>query len=182
MPMPVITQAEYDALPKDYLGEVDGHPYAVYQDESGATVYGPVCIRDREGLRFGPYTKEEIEEERVAVGDMGLLYGYVYQPQRFTDPDKPISGTSTFYEWDGVQGNVPEQMPASPRRDLAVLLLKAMGYYGQVLRYCRDRFGQKTRITAGVTDIVNNSAKTAHMTFFGNADDLQLYPREEVVR
>lgn len=47
MPMPVKTQAEYDALPKEYRGTVDGHPYTVYLDESGATVYGPVRIVDQ---------------------------------------------------------------------------------------------------------------------------------------
>ena len=41
-----MTRAEYDSLPADYRGLVEGVPYALYMDNGGRTVYGPVTITD----------------------------------------------------------------------------------------------------------------------------------------
>ena len=104
---------------------------------------------------IGEYTPEQIAAGNVAIGDMGELYGYSYQPERFTESDKPVTGTSTYEPWDGIQGHHPTKFPVFASCDEAVAFLKARGYYGHVQRYCNDETGAMSWVTAGITDIVN---------------------------
>lgn len=112
----------------------------------------------------------------VAIGKMGKVYGYCYQPLRFTTPDEPFTGTSDRHEWSGKHGEYPKQMPYFNDREQAVQYLKDHGYYGQVLRYCKDRQGNRSWVTAGVTDIVNVPVgKKPFATICGNSRHIQVH-------
>lgn len=41
-----MTQRQYESLPAEYRGTVDGQPFALYLDAEGRTVYGPIEITD----------------------------------------------------------------------------------------------------------------------------------------
>lgn len=108
---------------------------------------------------FTAYTPEEIKASSVAVGDTGTLYGFAYQPQRFSTPDRPISGVTTYPPFirpqPGERWKAPEPYPWFASRQDAVRYIKQAGFYGQVIRYTRGPDGQPSWITAGVTDTVN---------------------------
>lgn len=44
--MKTVTKKEWDKAHKDYKGMIKGQPYMMYMDKNGATVYGPVNIKE----------------------------------------------------------------------------------------------------------------------------------------
>ena len=57
--MKTVTKNEWDKAHKDYKGMIKGQPYMMYMDKNGATVYGPVNI------------KESVNEAKVGDFEIG---------------------------------------------------------------------------------------------------------------
>ena len=108
----------------------------------------------------------------ILICDLGLIYGYCFQPQRFSTPDAGVTGTTWWLE-DGTQ------IPLFSNREDAVEYIRQMGFYGNVQRYCKDKEGNRSWVTAGVTDIVNAPPDgPVHMHLMGN-HDLKIHRRKD---
>ena len=110
----------------------------------------------------------------VRIGEMGKRYGYCYQPKRFTDPDAGVSGTSEWFPGGGP--GVPfRRLPWFDTREEAVQFLKDNNWYGQVIRYAKNENGERSWVTAGVTDIVNAPPEFMHCSPGGNHKNIKVH-------
>src|SRR4051812_8398884 len=101
----------------------------------------PLIPLDSPELKHGPYTQEQFEAGHIGISDLGKLYGYCYQPMRFTGDPDAIMGT-TVYEVLGSdefgRPTIGKRMPLCSSREEAVKVLQDHGYYGHVQRYAHD--------------------------------------------
>lgn len=109
----------------------------------------------------------------VMIGDMGKLYGFCFQPERFTRPDAGVSGTTIWYPGGGPSDPFIEY-PWFDTLDEAIQFIKDEGFYGRVLRYAKNEKGEKSWVTAGVMAIVNVPEHHLHCSPGGNHEDIQV--------
>lgn len=101
----------------------------------------PCCALDDPRLKGGPYTQAQVDSGNIDSPDLGLIYGYCYQPERFTEPGKGVTGVSYSYPMTRDSHNrvvFGEQMPMCDTVEEAVAVLKKGGWYGRVQRYAKD--------------------------------------------
>jgi hypothetical protein len=159
----------------------------------------PCCPLDSPNLKHGPYTQEEFLTNHIACGDCGMVYGYFYQPERFTNPSYAVSGTSIFFPSE--ERNF-RRLPLCHSRDEAVRILQDLGLYGQVQRVTGNIHllkGEPVKavvgrneywwhapypdLTAGITDYVcvkrplEGEEAFVHRSLFGEMDDVKVHFR-----
>lgn len=139
----------------------------------------------------------------VTLSDSGACYGYCYQPQILSSPEKPVSGLSSYTEHGYRPGIDPPSKygpgynwhPYCATREEAVQWLLDRQLLGQVQRYAhtiepRDRtkpvesvrgFNSylishyRPWLTAGVTDVVSETLASCHTTPLGVAAGFALH-------
>jgi hypothetical protein len=107
-----MTRKQYDALLPSYRGTVDGQPYALYMDDEGRTVYGPVEITDSPPLCYcgarmvpagiGQYPYDCIAKDKhpldmVYIGCEAGHTGWTHTPQSGAEPKPTFSAAAR--EW-----------------------------------------------------------------------------------
>jgi hypothetical protein len=95
----------------------------------------PLCDYNDPRLKGGPYTLHQIDSNEVRSDDWGLIYGYCYEPQRFSSPQAGVSGTTPFYP---IKDCDFDYMPVCDTPEAAIKILSDGGWYGRVVRFCRD--------------------------------------------
>lgn len=171
----------------------------------------PLIPLDSPELKGGPYTDEQFQNGNIAMPDCGMLYGYVYCPERFTGDPNGVMGTSGYTPLTTDKNGrtkFGQKMPFFAERDDAVKYLVDRGFYGRVQRYaCDEKFLRGIEqeailmsgslavklppapwITAGVTDVVNIHHDIGEDSFHGqlldvlrNQPTLHRAPKSEVI-